>query len=137
VRHFASGDYDFTARYNERMAKLISALHLLRTRALRLPDVEEAIACKGTALESSAFKVGGKSFLFIGAKEMRLKLGTSLAEAGRIEKKDAAACTVGAGGWVKIPCNPEAAIPAATLEKWVEESYRLFAPKSAKPKKKK
>src|SRR5713226_4595552 len=40
-------------------------LRALRRAALRHPDVEEGLACKGTVIESVTFKVQGKAFLFL------------------------------------------------------------------------
>ena len=43
--------------------------------AKKLPATEEAIACKGTALESRSFKIAGKAFLFVGPKHALVKAG--------------------------------------------------------------
>ena len=56
----------------------------LRSLALKYPDCEEGIACKGTAIECSTFKVKGKAFLFVGRTEVRLKLADSIAEARKL-----------------------------------------------------
>jgi hypothetical protein len=53
----------------------------MRQAALRCPDVEEGIACKGTAVECSAFKARKKTFLFVRAEDARVKLHESLVEA--------------------------------------------------------
>lgn len=42
--------------------------------ALALPDVEQGIACAGTALESRTYRTKDKAFLFVSAKQARLKL---------------------------------------------------------------
>ena len=39
---------------------------VLRAIAMRLPDVEPGVACKGTALESITYQVRNKAFLFVG-----------------------------------------------------------------------
>jgi hypothetical protein len=96
----------------------------LKKIALRQADVEETIACKGTAIESAAYKTRKKSFLFVGADVARLKLDASVGEAKKLSKEGA--CEVGAGGWVAVRFGP-AAPPAGVLERWVGESYELFA----------
>jgi|GEM_PF-1510346 len=104
-------------------------LRALRLLALKYPEAEEAIACRGTALECSTYKAGNKAFLFIGAAELRLKLGDSLAEADRLAAKSPQVCAVGANGWVKVTLSKDQAPPAGLLERWIDESYRLLAPK--------
>jgi hypothetical protein len=100
---------------------------LLRKAALRYPLVEEGIACKGTALECSAFKVGNKTFLFVGGKEMKIKLGESLLEAGMLAARTPKLFQVGATGWVKF--SPDESPPLDLLERVIDESFRWFVPK--------
>jgi hypothetical protein len=102
----------------------------LRAAALALPGVEEGIACAGTALESCTFKARGKSFLFLRAQELRLKLDGSLAEASKAAARSGGACQVGAGGWVKVTFGAGAP-PLEQLARWVGESHGLMA--GAKP----
>lgn len=72
------------------------------TIALKLPDVERGIACAGT-VESVTYNTGGKAFLFVGAKDVRLKR---------------------ANGWIKIDL---AAPPSQReLAAWISESHRLI-----------
>ena len=104
------------------MADLAS---LLRSFAARLPDVEQGIACKGTALESVTFQVRKKAFLFVGPKAARLKLDRSLDEARRLAAKQPE-IEVGTGGWVKIATAGKGP-PAKVLERWVGESHALYA----------
>jgi hypothetical protein len=113
-------------------AKKPGGLHgALKKIALRHPAVEEAVACKGTAIESAAYKVRKKAFLFVGAAVARMKLGSSVAEAKKLAKKSPGSCEVGAGGWTAVHFGPQAP-PLGVLERWVDESYRLFA--GAEPK---
>lgn len=131
-------DHPAALRAGPRSLRDLSAL---RAAALALPGVEEGVACAGTALESSTFKARGKSFLFLRAKELRLKLEASLAEAVKLAKTSGGACQAGAGGWVKVTFG-DGAPPVARLERWLGESYRLMAgakaltpgPKPRKPK---
>jgi predicted DNA-binding protein (MmcQ/YjbR family) len=108
----------------------------LRTLASKLPDVEEGIACKGNSLECTTFKVGGKAFLFLGRADIRLKLSDSLPDAVKLAKKEPERFSAGAGGWVKVSYSDAQPLPLDVVKGWIEESYRLMAPKNspAKPK---
>lgn len=101
----------------------------LRKLALQYPEAEEGIACKGTALETANFKARNKAFLFLGARDLMVKLGESLAEAAKLAAKEPDCYRVGANGWVKVTWQ-NLAPPPGLLEKWLDESYRLLAPKS-------
>ncbi|HEX6810603.1 MAG TPA: hypothetical protein VF384_03165 [Planctomycetota bacterium] len=99
----------------------------LGTLALALGNVQQGVACAGTALESRTFAVGKKAFLFVSAKDARLKLDSSAGEAKRL------GFAVGANGWVKLEL---ASLPAAAvLKKWIRESHALMggARSAAKP----
>jgi predicted DNA-binding protein (MmcQ/YjbR family) len=100
----------------------------LRAVALKLPDVEEGVACKGTVVESSTVKVRGKAFLFVNQAHARLKLGPSLVEAAALASKHPGLYQAGAGGWVRITINLSDQPPLDLLQRWIDESYRLFAP---------
>jgi hypothetical protein len=91
----------------------------LAALALALPGVTRGIACAGTALESRTFGVGKRAFLFVSAKEARLKLDASAADA------TAAGYPVGASGWVKLPLAQLP--PIAVLRRWIAESRALVA----------
>jgi hypothetical protein len=104
------------------------ALQALRKLALRYPETEEAIACKGTALECSAFKARKKTFLFLSHAELKLKLQQSLPEAEELAEKAPERYKAGSGGWVTVMFR-DATPPLDLLERWLDESYRLVAPK--------
>jgi hypothetical protein len=91
--------------------------------ALRLPQVEKGVACEGTSVERSTFKVHKKAFLFLGTGDAMVKLRESAPEARKL-----AGCKVGASGWTKVVWGPEGAPPLDLLKKWIDESYRLMAP---------
>jgi hypothetical protein len=112
-------------------ASLTDALGKL---ARRHPDVEEGVACKGTSLESRTYKVKGKAFLFVRPAEARLKLDASLSEATKLAEKDPETYSAGSKGWVAFKLA--AAPPKERLERWIAESYALFAGSQVKPKKK-
>jgi hypothetical protein len=97
----------------------------LKAIALKLPHVEQGIACKGTALESITFNVRKKAFLFVGASHARFKLRDAIAEATKLAvKKEPMGVTVGSLGWVKVSLAG-AVPPRDVLEHWVAESYRI------------
>jgi predicted DNA-binding protein (MmcQ/YjbR family) len=100
----------------------------LRTIALRYPEAEEAIACEGTALESSVFRARKKSFLFVGAADVKVKLRESQAEATRLASKDPSRYRVGGHGWISVSLSAGDP-PLELLERWVDESYREVADK--------
>lgn len=100
----------------------------LRAVALSYPEAEEGTSCK-----NCAFKARGKAFLFVGTEEdsysVMLKLGESLSEAARLERKEPGRCKVGAHGWVKVTFGRDEFAPHGVLEGWIDESYRLLAHK--------
>jgi hypothetical protein len=99
----------------------------LRKIAMRHPDVEESVACEGTALESATFKARKKTFLFVGKTQARLKLDESLGESRKLASKHPEACKVGSLGWVAVSLAPEASPPLDVLARWIDESYRAVA----------
>jgi predicted DNA-binding protein (MmcQ/YjbR family) len=100
----------------------------LRKLALKYPEAEEGIACKGTAIECTTFKARGKAFLFLARTNLRLKLGESLAEATALAAKEPGRYEVGAHGWIKVTLGDDR-LPMELLTRWIDESYRLLAPK--------
>lgn len=80
----------------------------IRAFALRYPETEE-----GTSCVNRAFKAGGKNFVFLGEKEGECKL--------RLKTFDE--------GWTLKVFAPHDPPPAAELERWIDESFRLLAPK--------
>ena len=96
--------------------------------ALAFPEVEVGIACKGTAVECVTFKARGKAFLFLARTNLRLKLGKSLPEASALAAKEPDRYEVGAHGWIKVTSGDKP-LPMDVLTRWIDESYRLLAPK--------
>ena len=112
---------------------MADAVETLCKLALSLADVEEKVACAGTAIEQASFHTGGKSFLFAQRKGdlaiVRFKLDQSIAAAEATEGVE-----VGKGNWTtaRIPLSKA---PSAALKRWVRESYALSVkPKSSRKK---
>lgn len=108
----------------------------LRARATRHDGVEESTTGAGGPSESSTYTAGGKAFLFVATKddmyELRLKLGTSKAEASRHASKSPDRFAIGATGWAKITFPKSEAGPRPILERWIDESHALFVPANSK-----
>jgi predicted DNA-binding protein (MmcQ/YjbR family) len=76
-------------------------------------------------------KVGGKIFVFLGgsaSKRMTVKLEESHPHALSIEGAEPSGYGLGASGWVTVPLRADG-VSIALLRDWVEESYRIVAPK--------
>jgi predicted DNA-binding protein (MmcQ/YjbR family) len=98
----------------------------VRDFALSLPEaVEEHPWGEDVA------KVRGKIFVFLGSagsRRMTVKLEESHAHALSIEGAARTGYGLGASGWVTVPLRAEG-VNVALLRDWVEESYRIVAPK--------
>lgn len=104
------------------------AMLAIRKIAFKFPEVTEGASCV-----NRAFKAGKKSFLFLGMKadtySVRLKLQASLAEAEKLEQKSPETYSVGMHGWTLITLPHSKNPPKGLMPRWIEESYRLLAPK--------
>jgi len=98
--------------------------------ALGLPDAYEDHPWGETVA-----KVGSKVFVFFGSGDastapgMTLKLRESNQAALGVPGAAAAAYGLGKSGWVTIRLQSEGSPPLPVLQDWIEESYRLVAPK--------
>jgi hypothetical protein len=101
----------------------------LRKVALRYPEAEEGVACEGTTAEKRTVKARGKAFLFLGVTSAMLKLRESLAEAADLAAAKPDRYCVGAHGWVTVTFGDTESPAMDLLVRWVDESYRLLAPK--------
>jgi len=76
-------------------------------------------------------KVNGKIFVFLGpqsSKRMTVKLDESHGHALAIEGAEPTGYGLGKSGWVTVPLRaPEVSLDL--LRDWIEESYRIVAPK--------
>jgi predicted DNA-binding protein (MmcQ/YjbR family) len=94
-----------------------------------------ALAFPDTSLDhpwgEDVAKVGGKIFVFLGppaSKRITVKLDESHGHALAIEGAEPTGYGLGRSGWVTVPLRA----PGVTLDllrDWVEESYRIVAPK--------
>jgi predicted DNA-binding protein (MmcQ/YjbR family) len=98
--------------------------------ALGLPDAFEDHPWGETVA-----KVAGKVFVFFGSGEtstgpgMTLKLRESNQAALGVPGAAAAGYGLGKSGWVTIRLLALGSPPLPVLQDWIEESYRLVAPK--------
>lgn len=104
-------------------------------KARTFPGVTEGTSCNQTA-----FKVGKSSFLFVGSGakgqgfKAMLKLDSSLPQAKKLAAKEPDRIEAGSTGWVTMRFTAEKPIPKSVWEKWLKESYELFANSGAASK---
>ena len=95
--------------------------------ALSLPETAEARPWE----DDVVVKVRGKIFVFAGpagSERMSVKLAESHAHALAIEGAAPTAYGLGKAGWVTVPLRAPG-VSIDVLRDWVEESYRIVAPK--------
>jgi predicted DNA-binding protein (MmcQ/YjbR family) len=77
-------------------------------------------------------KVNGKIFVFLGAGGGRLRMTVKLDEAHEhalsIDGAEPTGYGLGPSGWVTVPLRARG-VSGSLLRDWVEESYRIVAPK--------
>ncbi|MFE0516606.1 MmcQ/YjbR family DNA-binding protein [Streptomyces sp. NPDC058964] len=100
-----------------------------------------ALALPGTAEEfpwgESVAKVNSKVFVFLGVDDgshpvgitVKLKDESARAHALTSPGAEPAGYGLGRAGWVRIPLQESGAPKAGLLCDWIEESYRVIAPK--------
>ncbi|MFF4349319.1 MmcQ/YjbR family DNA-binding protein [Streptomyces sp. NPDC001530] len=104
----------------------------VREFALGLPGAAEEFPWGETVA-----KVNKKVFVFLGVDDGRYPLGVTLklkdeaahAHALASPGAEPAGYGLGSSGWVRIPLEERGAPAAELLCDWVEESYRVIAPK--------
>ena len=81
----------------------------------------------------SAFKVGGKTFLFLALEGAELSFSAKLPRTGRSALALPYASPTGYGlgksGWVTARFAAKDALPLDAVAEWIDESYRAVAPK--------
>jgi predicted DNA-binding protein (MmcQ/YjbR family) len=101
----------------------------LRTFALSLPEAVEDFPWGDCVA-----KVRGKIFVFLGGEAgtgprlITVKLDESHGHALAIEGSEPTGYGLGKAGWVNVPVEAEG-VTLELLRDWVEESYRIVAPK--------
>jgi predicted DNA-binding protein (MmcQ/YjbR family) len=109
-------------------ARIKKAFAALRAIALAYPGAKEDFPWG-----HSAFKVGKKAFIFAGADAdgmgLSIKLKASRVDALELPFTKPTEYGLGKHGWVSASFEPGDAIPMGLLELWIDESYRLIAPK--------
>ena len=81
--------------------------------------------------DDEVVKVNGKIFVFLGppgSRRLSVKLAESHAHALAIEGAEPTGYGLGRAGWVTVPYRATG-VSVAVLRDWVEESYRIRAPK--------
>lgn len=100
----------------------------LREHALSFPGVNEGDSCV-----KRAFRARTKGFLFLGEKpdsyNVMLKLGDSVEEAEMLTAENPDSWALGKFNWMTMHFDNDEQPPDGLLERWIEESYRLLAPK--------
>lgn len=115
----------------------------MATRAVSCPGVsrvreqlrELALSLPGAVEEhpwgEDVVKVAGKVFVFLGtaaSRRMTVKLDESLGHALSVQDARPAGYGLGRSGWVTVPLEAEG-IDLDLLRDWIEESYRIVAPR--------
>ena len=98
----------------------------LRVFALSLPE-----AFEDHPWGEDVAKVSGKVFVFLGSassRRMTVKLDESHGHALSIEGAEPTGYGLGKSGWVTVPTDAED-VDVELLGDWIEESYRIVAPK--------
>ncbi|MFF5955459.1 MmcQ/YjbR family DNA-binding protein [Streptomyces luteogriseus] len=104
----------------------------VRVFALGLPDAVEEFPWG-----ESVAKVNKKVFVFLGVQDGSYPLGVTVKLKDETAHAHALACPgaepagygLGKAGWVSVPLEQQGAPAAEVLCDWVEESYRVIAPK--------
>ena len=98
----------------------------VRGFALSLPE-----AFEDQPWGEDVVKVRGKIFVFLGpqrSRRMTVKLAESHAHALAIDGAEPTGYGLGKAGWVTVPLRAPG-VSLDVLRDWVEESYRIVAPK--------
>lgn len=112
----------------EVLEKLKSYEEQLRAAALAYPEAKEDLPWG-----HSAFKVKGKTFMFMGLSAtglgLSVKLPESAASALTLPFTEPTGYGLGKSGWVSANFKPGDSVPVALVKSWLLESYRAVAPK--------
>lgn len=101
----------------------------LRDRALRYPEAAEEFPWGERVI-----KVRGKIFVFLNRGDsgiaVTVKLRASHGEAMMMPFVKPTGYNLGRAGWVTARFDADERLPTSLLEGWMDESYRLVAPKA-------
>ena len=94
------------------------------------PEVSESPSCV-----NRSFKARKKGFLFLGEKEtgvlrLMVKLGSGVESAKAVAEVNPDGWSVKGPGWITGNFTDEEAPPLDVMTDWIDESYRLLAPKT-------
>jgi predicted DNA-binding protein (MmcQ/YjbR family) len=106
---------------------MAGAREKVREFALSLPGAHEE-----HPWGEDVVKVTGKIFVFLGtsaSRRMTLKLDESHGHALSIDGAQPTGYGLGKAGWVTVPLRASG-VSLGLLRDWVEESYRIVAPKA-------
>ncbi len=107
---------------------LARAEKAIAERALGYPEVVEE-----APWGHRAFKVRGKTFLFLSAEADYLSFSVKLPVSGEdvlgLTFTEPTGYGLGKSGWVTASFSPENEVPIALVQAWVDESFRAIAPK--------
>ena len=100
----------------------------IRELALGYPATSE-----GTSCNKAAFKAGTKSFVFLGETDdgwnLMVKLSDALSEAELLAEQEPDNYSVGKHGWTTLRFDDGKGPAKKLLKAWIDESFRLLAPK--------
>jgi len=107
---------------------LVAAERQLKKMALAYPDTRE-----DHPWGHSAFKVKGKTFLFLYSEKDLLSLSVKLPTSGRAALRlpfaSATEYNLGKSGWVTAKFRGDDEVPVEMLTDWIDESFRAIAPR--------
>jgi predicted DNA-binding protein (MmcQ/YjbR family) len=100
----------------------------LRKKALAYPE-----AVEDSPWGDPLFKVRGKIFLFLDVDQGSLCVTAKLPDTSGIAlmlpNVEPTGYNLGRSGWVSATFAPDEEVPLRMLEAWIDESYRVVAPK--------
>ena len=108
--------------------------HAWYARGLSYPETSATGVCTRMAI-----KVRKKGFVFIGVKlngddviehNALIKISASLEEANALAAEHPGRYQVGKHGWVTVRMAPDEAPPEGLMARWIDEAYRIAAPKA-------
>ncbi|MFQ5968548.1 MAG: MmcQ/YjbR family DNA-binding protein [Acidimicrobiia bacterium] len=101
----------------------------LREHSLTYPETNEGDSCV-----KRAFKARNKGFVYLGETEdsynIILKLDESIPEAKALAAAEPDHYTIGNTNWVTVNFPADEIPPKGLIEGWIDESFRLQAPKA-------